>query len=122
MEKIFITENIVRNILKEISEEKKETEFQTFAKKRYEGAKKIAENAKSKGGPAMLSYHHFIVKLPHYKKAYEGKFDMEDAKNKLAVYMKKVCSLTEDVNINQTEFQRLVGLIEVLGELIIKYK
>ena len=45
MEKIFITENIVRNILKEISEEKKETEFQTFAKKRYEGAKKIAENA-----------------------------------------------------------------------------
>ena len=122
MEKIFITENIVRNVLKEISEEKKETEFQTFAKKRYEGAKKIAENAKSKGGPAMLSYHHFIVKLPHYKKAYEGKFDMDDAKKKLAVYMKKVCSLTEDVNINQTEFQRLVGLIEVLGELIIKYK
>jgi len=122
MRKIFITENIVRNILKEISEEKKETEFQTFAKKRYEGAKKIAENAKSKGGPAMLSYHHFIVKLPHYKKAYEGNFDMDDTKKKLAVYMKKVCSLTEDVNINQTEFQRLVGLIEVLGELIIKYK
>jgi hypothetical protein len=36
--------------------------------------------------------------------------------------MKKVCSLTEDVNINQTEFQKLVGLIEVLGELIIKNK
>ena len=46
--------------------------FEEFAQKRHDGAEKIAKNAKEKGGPAMLTYHHFIVKLPHYKKAAAG--------------------------------------------------
>ena len=38
--------------------------FEEFASKRYDGAKKIVDNAKEKGGPAILTYHHFVVKLP----------------------------------------------------------
>ena len=41
--------------------------FDEFAEKRMGGATKIANNAKEKGGPAMLTYHHFKVKLPYYK-------------------------------------------------------
>ena len=56
----------------------KET-FEEFAKKRGEGAAKIAENAEKKGGLALLTWHHFKVKAPYYKKATEGKFDKESA-------------------------------------------
>jgi hypothetical protein len=36
--------------------------------------------------------------------------------------MKELCKVNKDVKITQTEFQRLVGKIEVLGELLIKNK
>ncbi len=78
------------------------------------------ENAKEKGGPAMLTYHHFVVKLPYYKKASEGNFDLDGAKKEYKEHLDKLCDLGS--NMNQVEFQKLVGLIEVLGELIIKHK
>ena len=63
--------------------------FDTFAEKRLGGASKIAEGAKEKGGPAMLTYHHFKVKLPYYEKAAECKFDLKDylkeGKNKIGI-------------------------------------
>jgi len=68
----------------------------------------------------MLTYHHFVVKLPHYKKAAEGKFDIDKSKKEFKEHLDKLCGLSEDVNMGQVEFQKLVGLIEVLGELIIK--
>ena len=43
--------------------------FEEFADKRMSGAEKIADNAHKKGGVSMLTYHHFIVKMPYYKKA-----------------------------------------------------
>lgn len=91
--------------------------FDTFAEKRLTGATKIADSAKEKGGPSMLTYHHFKVKLPYYKKASEGKFDMDEAKKEFNECVKQ---LTD--NMEQVEFQKLVGRIEVLGELIIKHK
>ena len=63
----------LRQVLMEVKEN-----FETFAKNRLAGAEKIIKNAKEKGGPAMLTYHHFVVKLPHYKKASEGKFNIEN--------------------------------------------
>ena len=95
--------------------------FDTFAEKRLGGAEKIANSAKEKGGPSMLTYHHFVVKLPYYKKASEGKFDLNTAKSEFQENLKKLCKLTETVDIQQVEFQKLVGKIEVLGELIIKH-
>ncbi len=48
-----------------ILKEAKET-FQEFAKTRGKGAEKIATNAHDKGGLALLTWHHFKVKLPYY--------------------------------------------------------
>ena len=44
-------------------------DFKEFSEARLAGATKITEAAKENGGPAMLTYHHFVVKLPYYKKA-----------------------------------------------------
>jgi len=111
------------DIKKLIKEEIENSEsFKTFAEKRLAGAEKITKNAKEKGGPAMLTYHHFRVKLPYYKKATEGKFDVEESKKEFKENLDKLCKLSENVEMNQVEFQKLVGIIEVLGELIIKQK
>lgn len=103
--------------VKGINEEKSEDLFDEFADTRMGGAEKIAKNAKEKGGFSMLTYHHFIVKLPYYKEASEGKFDMEDAKKEFTKTLKSI-----SLNMKQTDFQREVGRLEVLGELIIKQK
>lgn len=91
--------------------------FDEFAEKRMGGAAKIADSAKEKGGPSMLTYHHFKVKLPYYKNASEGKFNLDNAKKEFDECVKQ---LSDDME--QVAFQKLVGKIEVLGELIIKHK
>ena len=110
----------IKRLIKEELENRES--FKTFAEKRLKGAEKITNNAKEKGGPAMLTYHHFRVKLPYYKKAMEGKLDIEESKKELKEKLNQLCKLSENVEISQVEFQKLVGLIEVLGELIIKQK
>jgi hypothetical protein len=123
----------IENELDETSQENKENKlslnesgkkgFEKFADTRMGGAKKISDTAKEKGGPSMLTYHHFIVKLPYYKKASEGKFNVEEGKKEYKELLKKLYQSTKgEMNIEQVEFQKLVGLIEVLGELIIKNK
>jgi len=94
--------------------------FEEFAQKRLEGATKISNDAKAKGGAALLTHHHFVVKLPYYKKASEGKFDITESQSELKKYLDELCSISADME--QIHFQELVGLIEVLGELIIKSK
>lgn len=101
---------------------KQQNKFEEFAEARGAGAAKIAKNAKAKGGPAMLTYHHFNVKLPYYEKASHGKFNIEQAKTKLKQLTQELNkSVGATVSMNQTEFQKKVGLIEVLGELIIQH-
>jgi hypothetical protein len=99
-----------------ILQEVKET-FENFATIRGEGAAKIAATAEEKGGLSLLTWHHFKVKAPYYKKATEGKFDKEAAKKEFEKTYKKI-----SLNMTQTEFQREVGRMEVLGELLIKDK
>lgn len=94
--------------------------FEEFAKKRLYGATKISNDAKEKGGAALLTHHHFVVKLPYYKKASEGEFNLAEAQLELKNYLDELCRVSSDME--QIHFQELVGLIEVLGELIIKYK
>lgn len=100
-----------------ISESKADQTIESFAAARLAGATKIAEAAKEKGGPAMLTYHHFVVKLPYYKKAANGKLSYESIESE---YKKLLEELTAG-KLNQTQFQKLVGKIEVLGELMIKH-
>ena len=89
--------------------------IEEFASTRGKGAEKIANSAKEKGGLSMLTYTHFKVKLPYYKKAAEGKLDLEQAKKDFDQTYKKI-----SLNMTQTEFQREVGRLEVLGELLIQ--
>jgi hypothetical protein len=86
-----------------------------FAKTRGAGATKISNTAREKGGLALLTWHHFKVKLPYYKKATEGNFDIDSAKKEFDETYKKI-----SLDMSQIEFQREVGRLEVLGELLIK--
>ena len=109
--------------LLEILNEAKEA-FEDFATTRGKGAEKIATTAKEKGGLAMLTYNHFIVKLPYYQKAAEGKLEIEKTKEEYNELLEKLYKATKEgkMDIGQTEFQKIVGKIEVLGELIIEDK
>ena len=101
--------------------EDESTKLESFAETRLGGAEKIVDNAKEKGGLALLTYHHFEVKLEYYEKASKGELDMEDAKKEYKDLLEKLYTSTkDDMGIEQIDFQELVGKIEVLGELIIK--
>jgi len=95
--------------------------LESFAETRLGGAEKIVDNAKEKGGLALLTYHHFEVKLEYYEKASKGELDMEDAKKEYKDLLEKLYTSTkDDMGIEQIDFQELLGKMEVLGELIIK--
>lgn len=104
-------------------EKKEEKDEKAFAKTRLSGAEKIAENAKEKGGDAMLTYHHFNVKLKYYERASKGEFNPDAAREEYKTLVDQLVKATGEkgVNISQTEFQKLVGKIEVIGELLIEY-
>jgi nicotinamide-nucleotide adenylyltransferase len=90
--------------------------FNDFAKGRGDGAGKISNNAKEKGGDSLLTHHHFDVKLPYYEKASRGEFDLEQAKKEFKDTHQKI-----NFNMEDVDFQEEMGRLEVLGELIIKY-
>jgi len=97
--------------------------FEEFAEHRLDGATKITHNAEEKGGDALLTYHHFKVKLPFYEEATDGKFNPERAQAHYEDLLDELVEKTGNgMNIEQIEFQELVGKIEVLGELLIKSK
>ena len=105
-----------------VDEELEPTEsLETFSENRLAGATKIAQGAKEKGGDALLTYHHFKVKLPYYKQGVDGDLDFAQIE---AEYKKKLnelyMSTKNDMDIGQIDFQELVGEIEVLGELLIR--
>lgn len=102
--------------LTDILKEAKET-FENFAITRGKGAAKIAATAEEKGGLSLLTWHHFKVKAPYYKKAEAGKFDKEAAIKEFDKTLKSI-----SLNMTQIEFQREVGRLEVLGELLIRDK
>ena len=97
--------------------------FEEFSEHRLDGATTIAHNAEEKGGDALLTYHHFKVKLPYYEQAVNGKFNPKMAEAQYEDLLDELVEKTGNgMNIEQIEFQELVGKIEVLGELLIKSK
>jgi hypothetical protein len=113
---------LIMNKNKKQSSESTDKELEDFSKKRGEGAMKIAENAKEKGGLSMLTYYHFDVKEPYYKSAAEGKLDFTEAEKELKSLINEVNKGIQDMSIGQIDFQKKVGRIEVLGELLIEHK
>lgn len=94
-----------------------------FAEKRGAGAEKIANAAKEKAGYALLTYHHFKVKLPYYADVADGKYDFDALKKE---YISTCSELHSHMNkiedLGQNKFQELVGRLEVIGELLIRGK
>ena len=113
---------LIMNKNKKQSTQSTDKELEDFSKKRGEGAMKIAENAKEKGGLSMLTYYHFDVKEPYYKSAAEGKLDFAEAEKELKGLISEVNNGIQDMSIGQIDFQKKVGRIEVLGELLIEHK
>jgi len=89
--------------------------FEEFATKRLAGAEKIADTTQEAGGLSLLTYKHYKVKLPYYKKAAAGKLDKEAAKKEFEQTYKKI-----SLDMTQNEFQIEMGRLEVLGELLIR--
>lgn len=97
-------------------------EFREFAEARHKGAKDIADKAQKKGGPATLTYHHFRVKLPYYETAMNGEFNPLKAAEELRVIVAEVGNGSATWSrAEQTGFQELIGRLEVVGELLIKW-
>jgi hypothetical protein len=116
-----VKENTRNNTLKQLKIDEDKGPGQEFAENRLAGASKIAKSAKEKGGDALLTYHHFYVKLPYYQKEVDGKLDMKEVKKEYDNLLTDLYESTRNsMNITQIEFQELVGKIEVLGELLIE--
>jgi len=97
--------------------------FEVFSEHRLEGATAISNNAEEKGGDALLTYHHFKVKLPYYEQVVDGKFNPTRAKAHYEDLVDELVELTGNgMNIDQIHFQELMGRIEVVGELLIKHQ
>jgi hypothetical protein len=108
---------MMKTTIKKLIREMVMKEFSEFANIRGKGAEKIADNAKEKGGYSLLTWHHFKIKLGYYDKVSKGKFDVDAAVKEFNETYKKI-----NLEMSQIEFQREVGRLEVLGELIIKHK
>ena len=100
------------DILKEVKES-----IEDFASTRLKGAEKIADTTQEAGGLSLLTYKHYKVKLPYYKKAADGKLDKEVAKEEFNKTLKSI-----SLDMSQNEFQTEMGRLEVLGELLIENK
>ena len=110
---------VLSGIMNEVASEA----MSQFAEKRGAGAKKIADAAREKGGPSMLTYHHFKVKLPYYNKVEGGAFDFDDMKKEYVRTCTELHSHMKNIeDMDQTKFQEIVGRLEVMGELLIKNK
>ena len=95
--------------------------MEEFSSNRLAGASKIAQGAKEKGGDALLTYHHFKVKLPYYKQGVDGDLDFVQIESEYKQKLNALYTSTKNnMNIEQIPFQELVGEIEVLGELLIR--
>ena len=102
--------------LVDILKEAKQT-IEDFASTRLKGAEKIADTTQAAGGLSLLTYKHYKVKLPYYKKEAAGKLNKEAAKKE---FEKTLSSIS--LGLTQSQFQTEVGRLEVLGELLIENK
>lgn len=100
------------NILNEVKQSN-----ETFASIRLKGAEKIADTTQEAGGLSLLTYKHYKVKLPYYKKASAGKLDKDAAKKEFEETLNSI-----SLDMTQTQFQTEMGRLEVLGELLIENK
>jgi hypothetical protein len=88
-----------------------------FFEKRKEGARAIASQARSKGGPAILTVWHFAAKDEPYREVIRAIKDGKSEKYYKDKYRTLFAQLTNP-DLQQEKFQRIIGKLEVWGEAI----
>jgi len=97
--------------------ENKNNENLEFFMKRKHGAEKIAVEARSKGGPAMLTAWHFQAK----QRPYEDVIAAIRSNRPKSFYESKCSALHNQIRcgkLTQQQFQKLMGEYEVWGEAL----
>jgi hypothetical protein len=90
-----------------------------FFEKRKQGAAKIAAEARSKGGPSMLTAWHFAAKAQPYNDVLSAIRTDKDEN----FFMQKCLLLATKLKfakLDEEQFQKLMGQIEVWGEAFAK--
>jgi hypothetical protein len=106
--------------VEQVEEDLKDKKFEEFLHKRKDGAKKIAGQARTKGGVSILTAIHFDAK----EKPYAMSLKYANDKKKALFYKKKAKEVYDRLSnldsLSQRDFQALMGELEVWGEVYIK--
>ena len=94
-------------------------EDQAFFEKRAAGAMKIQKQAAAKGGPSKLTAIHFKAKEAPYRMCLKNLDSKAFAEKKAAECYRKLSSWK---HLTQDQFQKLMGELEVYGEVFLKLK
>jgi hypothetical protein len=92
-------------------------ELKTFLEKRKAGAAKIAKQATIKGGYSSLTADHFKAKAKPYEDCIKHLGDKKAVKEHIKFLLQKLKSWDK---MTQKEFQKVMGELEVYGEVAIQ--
>ena len=92
-------------------------ELKTFLEKRKAGAAKLAKQTALKGGYSTLTADHFKAKAGPYQKCINNLGDKKVVKEHIKVLLQKLKSWD---TMTQKEFQKVMGELEVYGEVAIQ--
>ena len=105
------------NFFTESTEPEKNEELETFIQKRAAGAAKLAKQAAIKGGFSSLTAAHFKAKSKPYNICAKNLGDKRVVKEHINNLLKRLKSWDE---MSQMEFQKVMGELEVYGEVAIQ--
>jgi len=95
---------------------------ETFVEKRKAGAADIATRASSKGGYSQLTAWHFKAKSPVYKEAEKAIKEDRPVSFFTKKYNETMSKLHGSGLHTQKEFQKIMGELEVWGEVLIQVR
>lgn len=101
----------------ESSNPKQHEELEEFIEKRAAGADKIAKQATIKGGYSSLTAAHFAAKKVPYANCLKKLGNKAALKSHIGDLLKK---LQHWENMSQMEFQKVMGQLEVYGEVALQ--
>lgn len=107
------------NFFTEATEPEKNEELETFIQKRKAGAAKLAKQATMKGGLSNLTAVHFRAKSKPYDVCAKNLGDKKVIKDHVNDLLKQLKSWE---GMSQLEFQKVVGELEVYGEVGLQIK
>lgn len=114
--------DVIDNIVSEKKTESNKESFEQFLSKRASGAEKIHKSAEAKGGYSILTAIHFAAKAKPYAES-EKWADKEDKEQHYKAKAKEIYDKLRNLDqLDQKQFQTLMGELEVWGEVYLRAK